>query len=52
MDYNYYLIIIWDDGLKQEFGYLTLDEANKAARGYKMAFGRQVEYCCVRERRN
>lgn len=51
MNYNYYLVIIWDDGLRQEFGYLTLDEANEAARGYKMAFGRQVEYCYIRERR-
>ena len=36
------LIIVWDSGEKEVYTYSTREEAEKAAAGYKIAFGSQV----------
>lgn len=38
----YTLIIVWNDGSKEEHDYETRQQAEKAARGYETAFGQQV----------
>lgn len=40
------LIVVWDDGYKEEYKYKTWDEANKAKDGFYMAFGQQV-WCAI-----
>lgn len=44
---RYELVVQWDDGEKEVFGYKTEDEARKAGDWYRMAFGEQV-WTCVR----
>ena len=39
---RYVLGIIWDDGTKEVYQYLTREEAEEVERGYKMAFGNQI----------
>ena len=36
------LIIIWNDGSKEEHTYASLKEAMEAERGFHVAFGEQV----------
>ena len=41
------LVIIWDDGKREEALYPTEREAEKAEEGYYMAFGAQIFWSCV-----
>lgn len=43
----YKLIVIWETGEKQVYAYKTEAEAEKAAQGFRMAFGKQVEWTGV-----
>lgn len=45
------LIIIWDDGEREVYDYQTIDEAEEAMESMKMAFGEQISWCGVVERR-
>ena len=47
----YQLIIIWDDGQKEEAFYETREEAERIRDGYQMAFGKQINFICINERR-
>ena len=47
---RYEVVIIWDDGTKQVYGFATLEKANEIARGYAKSFGEQC-WICVREKR-
>lgn len=47
---RYEVVVVWDDGTKQVYGFATLDKANEIARGYSQAFGGQV-WVCVREKK-
>ena len=47
----YELIVIWDTGEKEIYPYETKEEAEEKAEGYKIAFGKQVVWTGVRERR-
>ena len=42
------LVIIWSTGEKQIFPYATCERAEEVEAGYKMAFGNQVAWSCVR----
>lgn len=44
---RYILGIIWDDGGKEIHQFLTREEAEEVERGYKMAFGNQIQYSWV-----
>ena len=44
---RYELVVIWDDGEKEVFGYQTKAEAKDAAVRYRMEYGTQV-FTCVR----
>lgn len=48
----YELIVIWEDGDKEVHGYTTEEEAQERARGFKMAFGNQIQWCGVRRKLN
>ena len=45
------LIVIWYTGEKEVFAYTTREDAEKSAHGFKTAFGNQIEWTGVRERR-
>ena len=42
------LVIIWSSGEKDIFPYATRERAEEIEEGYKMAFGLQVAWSCVR----
>ena len=46
------LIVIWYTGEKEVFAYSTREDAEESAHGFKTAFGNQIEWTGVRERRN
>lgn len=48
----YKLTIIWCTGEKETYDYTTREEAEKAELGMRTAFGNQIDWSCVRERRN
>lgn len=47
----YELVIIWDNGDKDVYEYSTLEEAEKAELGMRTAFGNQIEWTGINERR-
>lgn len=44
---KYTLVVVWYTGEKEEHGYNTREQAEKAEKGYKTAFGSQV-WTCIR----
>lgn len=44
---NFILGIVWDTGEREIFQYTTREEAEEVERGYKMAFGNQIQYTWV-----
>lgn len=44
---RYNLIVVWDTGEKEVFPYETEEEAERAEKGYKTAFGNQVSFTCI-----
>ena len=40
----YELIVIWNSGEKDIFKYSTLERAAQTERGYKKAFGNQIQW--------
>lgn len=48
---KYELVIIWDTGEKEIHEYESEALARQAEAGYRRAFGRQIEWTCVREGR-
>ena len=47
----YRLIIIWYTGEKEEYEYPTREEAEKAELGMRTAFGNQIQWTGINERR-
>lgn len=45
------LVIIWDDGEREVYDYQTTDEAEEAMEGMKMAFGEQISWMGIVEKR-
>lgn len=45
---KYELVVIWNDGQKEIHEYPTYEDAESVGRGYKIAFGNQVEWYGVR----
>lgn len=50
-NFNYELVIIWDDGTKNITGYKSKAKAEEIESGMKKVFGKQIEWSCVREAR-
>lgn len=48
---RYELVIIWDTGEKEVTDYPTLEEAEERESGYHTAFGNQIAFSCVNQRR-
>ena len=48
---KYTLIVIWDDNFKEEYDYQTYEDAQKHMEGFKKAFGNQISWCGIKERR-
>ena len=48
---KYELIVIWDDGDKETFVYDSRKQAEDAERNVLMAFGRQITWTGINERR-
>ena len=48
---KYETIIIWYTGEKEVYEYDTREEAEKAAEGYRMAFGNQIQWAGTRVKR-
>ena len=46
----YELVIIWDNGDKDIYEYLTEKEAERGELGMRMAFGNQISWSCVRQK--
>lgn len=46
---RYEAVIIWTTGEKETHKYKTYDEAMDAIRGYRTAFGNQIEWAGCRE---
>ena len=46
----YELVIVWSSGETEVFKCPDKESAEKAERGYKKAFGNQVEWSGIRER--
>ena len=46
---KYEFVIIWDTGEKEIHQYDDIETAERAEAGMKMAFGRQIEWSCIRE---
>ena len=46
---KYELIVIWETGEKEIFGYATEEEAQVAGNGYSVAFGNQVAWVGIRK---
>lgn len=49
-DMDYELVIVYDNGEKEIAEYRTEEQAQKAARGIKMALGNQVQWLGVRRK--
>lgn len=47
----YELIVIWDDGQKEIVEYPTEEKAREIEDGMKMAFGNQIQWMGIREKR-
>lgn len=47
----YELVIIWSTGEKDVYQYTTREEAEKAELGMRMAFGNQIEWSGIREKK-
>ena len=47
---KYELVVIWSDGQKEIHEYPTYEDAENVGRGYKIAFGNQVEWYGVRKK--
>lgn len=45
------LIIIWETGEKESHLYETYEKAEEIAKGMRIAFGRQIAFTCINERR-
>ena len=50
MDMKYELVIIWDTGEKEVIEYESEELAMQAERGYRRAFGRQIEWAGIRRK--
>ena len=48
---KYELIIIWDDGTTETHFYNSESKATEIEAGFKMAFGNQIQWSGIRERR-
>lgn len=48
---NWELVIIWASGEKEVVEYDSRQRATQGGRNYEMAFGAQVSWWCVREKR-
>lgn len=48
---RYELIVIWDNGDKDTYDYETLDAARQGEANMKMAFGHQIAWTGINERR-
>lgn len=48
---KYILIVVWESGEKEEHAYNTKEQAEKAGAGYKTAFGKQISWYGITERR-
>ena len=48
---RYELVIIWDDGIKDIHEYATEENAEQSERGYKKAFGKQIEWSGIRPKK-
>lgn len=46
---KYELVIVWSTGEKETYLYDSLDKAQDAEKGYKMAFGSQLWTCINRK---
>lgn len=44
------LLVIYCDNTREEHEYSTREEAEKAAAGYRMAFGNQIQYIGIDRR--
>lgn len=47
---KYILIVIWYNGERDEYDYPTREEAEKAEKGYHMAFGNQISWTGISKR--
>ena len=47
---KYELVIIWTSGEKDVHEFESREAAEHAERGYKTAFGNQIEWTCVRQK--
>ena len=47
---RYELVVVWDNGDKDVYGYDSEEEALKAGHGMKMALGNQIKWFGVRRR--
>jgi hypothetical protein len=45
------LIIIWESGERESYTYTEREEAEKAELAYQIAFGHQIHYISIVERR-
>lgn len=48
---KYELVIIWDTGERETALYNTLEKAEKVEKGFYMAFGKQIAFTCINEKR-
>ena len=44
-------VVVWEDGEKTVYEFKTQEDAERCERNMRMAFGNQVSWCGVRERR-
>lgn len=49
MKKKFRVFIHWADGGTEQYDYVTSQKANEVARGYKIAFGQQIDYIDVYE---
>lgn len=47
----YELVIVWDNGDKDVSTYPSEEKAEKAELNMRTAFGNQIQFSCVREKR-
>lgn len=52
MNWEWTLVVIWESGEKQEFGYETEQQARDAERGMRIANGNQIAWTSVFKRYN
>ena len=45
------LIVIWDDGKKEVYEYSNILEAKMCKHGYETAFGNQIQWIGLREKK-